>query len=91
MMDMVQGVSAAVGLIAIIMLLFLAGCEGSPMANARNFREARAAYTACVKEKGETGCQAELNVMNATARVDAAGAGRTIYPANQTLGVYRIN
>jgi hypothetical protein len=45
----------------------MAGCAGSAQGNARDFREARDAYMACVKERGTANCTAERDVMNAAA------------------------
>src|SRR5262249_50809148 len=87
-----RDMSAGFCLAAAILLAFaLSACAGSPMRAALDFREARDAYTACARERAAAGCEAELNVMRATAQIRAAGASAPVYPAAQTLGVYRLN
>jgi hypothetical protein len=59
-----------------------------------DFYEARKAYLACAKERGEADCQAELNVLNANAAIYGAASHKPV-PATTlnttTVGVYRVN
>jgi hypothetical protein len=68
------------------------GCMTTRSEN--DFYEARKAYLACAKERGEPNCQAELNVLNANAAIYGAASHHPV-PAttltNSTVGVYRAN